>query len=79
MLKNGKSPRCLLANINQMELGRFLLPRRRPIEHTTHKRGTLFEEDPYVFHAAFFNKNAAEAIALDPKQRIAMEVTYEAF
>ncbi|KAL4796963.1 phenolpthiocerol synthesis polyketide synthase ppsB [Aspergillus venezuelensis] len=41
--------------------------------------GHFLKEDPYVFDAAFFNITAAEAIALDPKQRIAMEVTYEAF
>jgi zearalenone synthase (highly reducing iterative type I polyketide synthase) len=43
------------------------------------KGGHFLKEDPYVFDAAFFNITAAEAIALDPKQRIAMEVTYEAF
>ncbi|RAQ55877.1 PKS-like enzyme [Aspergillus flavus] len=42
------------------------------------KGGHLLREDPYVFDAAFFNITAAEAIALDPKQWIAMEVTYEA-
>jgi acyl transferase domain-containing protein len=31
-----------------------------------------------VFDAAFFNITATEALALDPKQRIAMEVAYEA-
>ncbi|KAI3397078.1 hypothetical protein diail_11220 [Diaporthe ilicicola] len=42
------------------------------------KGGHFLKEDPYVYDAAFFNITAAEAIALDPKQRIAMEVTYEA-
>ncbi|KAL4947686.1 phenolpthiocerol synthesis polyketide synthase ppsB [Aspergillus filifer] len=41
--------------------------------------GHFLKGDPYVFDAAFFNITAAEAIALDPKQRIAMEVAYEAF
>ena len=31
-----------------------------------------------MFDAAFFNITAAEAAALDPRQRIAMEVAYEA-
>jgi acyl transferase domain-containing protein len=31
-----------------------------------------------VFDAAFFNITAAEAVAIDPKQRIAMEIAYEA-
>lgn len=36
------------------------------------------KQDPYVFDAAFFNITAAEALAMDPKQRIALEVAYEA-
>ena len=40
--------------------------------------GYLLEQDPYVFDAAFFNITAAEAMALDPRQRIAMELSYEA-
>nr|B3FWU0.1 RecName: Full=Reducing polyketide synthase rdc5; Short=R-PKS rdc5; AltName: Full=Hypothemycin biosynthesis cluster protein rdc5 [Pochonia chlamydosporia]ACD39774.1 reducing polyketide synthase [Pochonia chlamydosporia] len=43
------------------------------------KGGYMLKQDPYVFDAAFFNITAAEAISFDPKQRIAMEVTYEAF
>jgi len=43
------------------------------------KGGHFLKQDPYVFDAAFFNKTAAEAMALDPKQRIAMELAYEAF
>jgi zearalenone synthase (highly reducing iterative type I polyketide synthase) len=42
------------------------------------KGGYFLEQDPYVFDAAFFNITAAEAVALDPRQRIAMEVAYEA-
>ena len=40
--------------------------------------GYFLKQDPYVFDAAFFNITAAEAMALDPRQRIAMEVAYEA-
>ncbi|KAF2679048.1 phenolpthiocerol synthesis polyketide synthase ppsB [Lentithecium fluviatile CBS 122367] len=43
------------------------------------KGGHFIKQNPYAFDAAFFNIIATEAIALDPKQRIAMEVTYEAF
>ncbi|KAI6351269.1 hypothetical protein MCOR25_010037 [Pyricularia grisea] len=43
------------------------------------KGGHFLREDPYKWDAAFFNITAAEANALDPKQRIVMEVTYEAF
>ncbi|KAM7213201.1 hypothetical protein V8F06_011416 [Rhypophila decipiens] len=42
------------------------------------KGGYFLKQDPYVFDAAFFNITATEAIALDPRQRIAMEVAYEA-
>lgn len=42
------------------------------------KGGHFIKEDPYVYDAGFFNITATEAVALDPKQRIAMEVTYEA-
>ncbi|KAH7357484.1 reducing polyketide synthase [Pyrenochaeta sp. MPI-SDFR-AT-0127] len=42
------------------------------------KGGHFLKQDPYVFDAAFFNITATEALALDPKQRIAMEVAYEA-
>ncbi|KAM0389205.1 hypothetical protein ACHAQC_009086 [Fusarium culmorum] len=41
--------------------------------------GHFLKQDPHVFDAAFFNITAAEAISLDPKQRIALEVAYEAF
>ncbi len=40
--------------------------------------GYFLKQDIYVFDAAFFNITAAEAMALDPRQRIAMEVAYEA-
>lgn len=42
------------------------------------KGGYFLKQDPYVFDAAFFNITATEAVALDPRQRIAMEVAYEA-
>jgi acyl transferase domain-containing protein len=42
------------------------------------KGGYFLKQDPYVFDAAFFNITATEAMALDPRQRIAMEVAYEA-
>ncbi|KAJ5441781.1 hypothetical protein N7491_004187 [Penicillium cf. griseofulvum] len=40
--------------------------------------GYFLEQNPYEFDASFFNITAAEAMALDPRQRIAMEVAYEA-
>ncbi|KAF3001768.1 t1pks [Curvularia kusanoi] len=40
--------------------------------------GYFLKQDPYAFDAAFFNITAKEALALDPRQRIALEVAYEA-
>ena len=37
------------------------------------------KSDPYAFDAAFFSLTTAEAIGTDPRQRIALEVAYEAF
>ncbi|KAM0716793.1 hypothetical protein Q7P37_008238 [Cladosporium fusiforme] len=42
------------------------------------KGGHFLKQDPYVFDPSFFNITATEAIALDPKQRLALEVAYEA-
>lgn len=47
-------------------------------QNTIPKGAHFLKQDPYVFDAAFFNITAAEAMALDPKQRIAMEIAYEA-
>lgn len=42
------------------------------------KGGYMLKQDPYAWDAAFFNITAAEAIAFDPKQRIAMAGTQTA-
>ncbi|OBR11263.1 Reducing polyketide synthase [Colletotrichum higginsianum IMI 349063] len=42
------------------------------------KGGHFIKEDPYAFDTSFFKLTAAEAAVLDPKQRILLEVTYEA-
>lgn len=42
------------------------------------KGGHFIKEDPYAFDSSFFKFSAAEASILDPKQRILLEVTYEA-
>ncbi|KAK1713438.1 hypothetical protein CaCOL14_009342 [Colletotrichum acutatum] len=42
------------------------------------KGGHFLKEDPYLWDASLFNITAAEAMSLDPKQRIMMEVAYEA-
>ncbi|KAL0931325.1 polyketide synthase [Colletotrichum truncatum] len=42
------------------------------------KGGHFIKNDPYAFDSSFFKFTAAEAAILDPKQRILLEVTYEA-
>ena len=44
-----------------------------------HKGGHFMNADPAQFDASFFNIPDAEAYALDPQQRLMLEVAYEAF
>ncbi|TDZ14445.1 Highly reducing polyketide synthase ZEA2 [Colletotrichum orbiculare MAFF 240422] len=47
--------------------------------HTMANKGAHFlTDDVMAFDAAFFNISQAEATALDPQQRLTLEVTYEA-
>lgn len=75
LLRNGKS--AFSETTKRFNADAFYHPGNRQNVVPT-KGGYLLEEDPYAFDAAFFNITAAEAIALDPRQRIAMEVAYEA-
>ncbi|KAK2786787.1 Highly reducing polyketide synthase curS1 [Onygenales sp. PD_12] len=77
MLKNGKS--AYSPTSPRWNSDAFYHPGGSRLNTLPTKGGHFLKEDPYVFDAAFFNITAAEAVALDPKQRIAMEVTYEAF
>lgn len=56
----------------------FYHPNKDRLNTQPTKGGHFLKQNPYVFDAAFFNITAGEAIALDPKQRIALEVAYEA-
>lgn len=47
--------------------------------NTLATKGGHFLKDAFGFDAAFFNITATEAMAFDPKQRLTMELTYEAF
>ncbi|KAK8134345.1 Reducing polyketide synthase hmp8 [Apiospora sp. TS-2023a] len=57
----------------------FYHPQTSRLNTIPTRGGHFLQQDPYVFDAAFFNITATEAVALDPKQRITMEVAYEAF
>lgn len=56
----------------------FYHPKSGRLNRLVTKGGHFLQQDPYAFDAAFFNIPAAEAMALDPKQRVTLEVTYEA-
>ena len=77
LLKNGRSAHS--HKTNRFNADAFYHPKGSKRQNVLPTKGGHFlSQDPYVFDAAFFNITAAEAIALDPKQRIALEVAYEA-
>ncbi|MCJ1312675.1 Reducing polyketide synthase rads1 [Agyrium rufum] len=77
LLKSGKSAHS--ATTDRFNADAFYHPKGSKRQNVLPVKGGHFiKQDPYVFDAAFFNITAAEAMAFDPKQRIAMEVAYEA-
>lgn len=77
LLKNGKD--AFSSSSDRYNAEAFYHPKGSGNRQNTIPRGAHFlKQDPYVFDAAFFNITAAEAMALDPKQRIALEVAVEA-
>ncbi|CAO2653522.1 Nn.00g029330.m01.CDS01 [Neocucurbitaria sp. VM-36] len=77
LLKNGKD--AYSPNTDRYNADAFYHPNARSRQNVLATKGGHFlKQDPYAFDAAFFNITAAEAISFDPKQRITMEVVYEA-
>lgn len=77
LLKNGRSAHS--PTTDRFNADAFYHPKGNKRQNVLPTKGGHFlKQDPYVFDAAFFNITAAEATAFDPKQRIAMEVAYEA-
>ncbi|KAF2096874.1 reducing polyketide synthase [Rhizodiscina lignyota] len=77
LLKNGKD--AYSATTDRYNADSFYHPKASNRQNVLATKGGHFlKQDPYAFDAAFFNITAAEAISFDPKQRIAMEVVYEA-
>ncbi|KAF2258097.1 reducing polyketide synthase [Lojkania enalia] len=77
LLKNGRS--TFSPTTGRYNADAFYHPESKNRQNVLPTRGGHFlKQDPYVFDAAFFNITAAEAMALDPKQRLALEVAYEA-
>lgn len=77
LLKNGRS--AFAPTTDRYNADAFYHPASNNRQNVLPTRGGHFlRQDPYVFDAAFFNITAAEAMAFDPKQRLAMEVAYEA-
>lgn len=56
----------------------FTHPSRGSNAAYSHRGGHFLEEDVAAFDAAFFNISSSEAEAMDPQQRIQLEVVYEA-
>ncbi|KAL8660348.1 MAG: hypothetical protein Q9202_006619 [Teloschistes flavicans] len=77
LLKDGRSAHS--SSTDRFNVDAFYHPKGNIRQNVLPTKGGHFlKQDPYVFDAAFFNITAAEAMAFDPKQRIAMEVAYEA-
>ncbi|KAF6836455.1 hypothetical protein CPLU01_03739 [Colletotrichum plurivorum] len=77
LLKNGKD--AYSPSSDRWNSDAFHHPNSKDRVNTLATKGGHFlKQDPYVFDASFFNITAAEAAAFDPKQRIMMEVAYEA-
>lgn len=77
LLKNGKSAHS--QTTDRFNADAFYHPKGSQRQNVLPTKGAHFlKQNPYVFDAAFFNITAAEAMAFDPKQRIAMEIAYEA-
>ncbi|KAJ5735701.1 uncharacterized protein N7483_000826 [Penicillium malachiteum] len=56
----------------------FHHPSRESLAAYNHRGGHFIEEDITAFDAKFFGISALEAEAIDPQQRLALEVAYEA-
>ncbi|KAG7038038.1 reducing polyketide synthase [Colletotrichum scovillei] len=77
LLRNGRD--AYSPNTDRWNSDAFHHPNSKDRVNTLATKGGHFlKEDPYLWDASFFNITAAEAMALDPKQRIMMEVAYEA-
>jgi zearalenone synthase (highly reducing iterative type I polyketide synthase) len=57
----------------------FYHPNKNTLNTIPTRGGHFVKGDVYAFDAAFFNIPAAEAFAMDPRQRMTLEVVYEAF
>ncbi|TKY86834.1 hypothetical protein EX895_004475 [Sporisorium graminicola] len=64
---------------NRYNVDRFFHPRAENKGSTNACFGYFLEQDLASFDNAFFNISGTEAISMDPQQRLALEVVYEAF
>lgn len=78
LLKNGKSGYS--NSTDRYNAKAFVHPQKEGTRQNVvpTEGGYFLKENPYVFDAAFFNITATEAISFDPRQRITMEVAFEA-
>lgn len=76
-----RSPRDVLCEFPKERLNLGAFSHRNGEHHGSTdvcNKSYLLQEDTRHFDAAFFNINPAEAEGMDPQQRIALEVAYEA-
>ena len=68
---------CSLSNFWNIEKALIVLQSLTP-QQTNAKYGYFLDQDIGEFDAGFFNISGVEAEAMDPQQRILLEVVYEA-
>ena len=74
-----RDPRDVLSEIppSRFDVNGFYHPDPNFPGHTNVKHSYLLEDDVAQFDAQFFNLTPAEAVAMDPQQRILLETVYE--
>lgn len=74
-----RQPRDVLSEIppSRFDVHGFYHPDSQFPGHTNVRHSYLLDDDVSLFDAQFFNITQAEAVAMDPQQRILLETVYE--
>ncbi|KAH8651296.1 putative polyketide synthase [Xylariales sp. PMI_506] len=78
LLSNPRDVSSEIGGGGRFNLDRFYHPQNGHNGTTNTRRGYLLSENPRHFDAKFFSISPGEAEAIDPQQRILLEVVYEA-